>query len=198
MFRFIRVLPLVAVMLAAAPTATSSATTVLNADLATMWTKVLETPSAQNPFGSGGSNASACWSLGNRTVVPFGPNGVTSCTVTAGTAIFVAASSVECSTFEGNGTTEAQLQGCARQSDAKTAPDVTIDGAPVLITQAETRLLSIVLPADNIFGQPAGMRGLSYGHGWVALLPPLSVGTHTIASSGSAVFTTKIIVRPGR
>jgi hypothetical protein len=38
-----------------------------------------------------------------------------SCTVKPGTKIFVAASSVECSTFEGNGTTEAELRACAEQ-----------------------------------------------------------------------------------
>ena len=53
MFRFIRIVPLVAVMLAVAPPATSFAST-LDTDLATLWTKVLETPSAQNSFGDGG------------------------------------------------------------------------------------------------------------------------------------------------
>jgi hypothetical protein len=72
MLRFIRVLPLVAVMLAVVPPAPSVASTVLDADLATVWTKVLITPSAQNPFGTGGP-ATACWNLGNRTVAPFGP-----------------------------------------------------------------------------------------------------------------------------
>src|SRR5207247_1221569 len=90
----------------------------------------------------------------------------------AGTAIFVAASSVECSTFEG--TPKGRLHDCAVQGDVQTAPQVTVDGAPVPVTEAETGLLNIVLPADNIFGLPAGTQGYSYGHGWVTLLSPPS------------------------
>jgi hypothetical protein len=117
--------------------------------------------------------------------------------VTAGTALFVAGSSVECSTFEG--TAKDQLQTCAEQSDVQVAPVVTVDGTRVLQTQAETGLLSLDLPADNLFGLPAGTQGFSYGHGWVTLLPPRSVGTHKIViTSGSSMITTVITVRPGR
>jgi hypothetical protein len=195
MSRFVRVVLLAAVMLAVAPPATSVASTGLDADLAALWTKVLETPSAQNSFGTGGQ-AFACWDLGNGTVAPFAPTGVKSCTVTAGTAMFVAATSVECSTFEG--TPKGRLQDCARQSDVQVAPLVTFDGAPVPVTEAETGLLSIVLPADNVFGLPAGTQGYSYGHGWVALLSPPSLGTHKIVITiGSTVITTMIKVRSG-
>jgi hypothetical protein len=194
MFRFVRIVLLVAMMLAVALPATSIASTSLDADLAALWTKVLETPSAQNAFGTGGQ-AYACWDLGNSTVAPFGPTGVGSCTVTAGTAIFVAANSVECSTFEG--TPKGRLQDCARRSDVQVAPLVTFDRAPVAVTEAETGLLSIVLPADNVFGLPAGTQGFSYGHGWVALLSPPSLGTHkiVITISGRPVITTVIKVR---
>jgi hypothetical protein len=193
MSRCVRLVLLVAVMLAVAPPATSVAATGLDADLATLWTKVLETPSAQNSFGTGGQ-AYACWDLGNRTVAPFAPNGVKSCTVTAGTAIFVAASSVECSTFEG--TPKGRLQDCARQSDVQAPPTVTIDRASVPVTEAETGLLTLVLPADNLFGLPAGTQGYSYGHGWVTLSRPLSLGTHKIVITiGSTVITTTISVR---
>jgi hypothetical protein len=60
------------------------------------------------PFGTGGA-AFGCWNLDGGTVAPFGPIAVDSCTVKPGTKIFVAASSFECSTIEGNGTTEAEL-----------------------------------------------------------------------------------------
>jgi hypothetical protein len=63
------------------------------------------------------------------------------------------------------------------------------------VTEAETGLLNIVLPADNIFGLPAGATGLSFGHGWVSLLNPLTPGTHTIVGP---TFTTTIIVTPGQ
>jgi hypothetical protein len=151
-----------------------------------------------NPFGHGGP-ASACLDLGG-TVAPFGPNGVDSCTVKPGTKIFVIASSVECSTFEGNGTTEAELRNCARQTDLQVPPSITVDGESVPVAEVETRLLKIALPANNIFGQPAGTTGLSVGHGWVVLLHPLTPGTHTIVidrGAGFPVLTTRIIVKPG-
>ena len=83
-----------------APTAGADPAKKLDNNLAALWTTILQTPSAQNPFGTGGTTF-ACVDLGG-TVAPFGPNGVASCTVKPGTKIYVAASSVECSTFEGD------------------------------------------------------------------------------------------------
>ena len=179
----------------AAPPASAVPVNKLDANLAAVWTTVLQTPDPQNPFGTGGA-AYACLNLGG-TVAPFGPKGVDSCTVKPGTQVFVTASSFECSTFEGNGTTEAQLRACARKYDAQVAPSVTVDGASVPVTEAETPLLHIVLPQNNIFGQPAGTTGLSVGHGWAALLHPLTPGTHAIVIHTDPVVTTKIIVQPG-
>jgi len=180
--------------LLAAPVASAAPAPVkFDANLAALWTTVLETPSAQNSFGTGGA-AFACWNIGGGTVAPFAPFPVKSCTVKSGTKIFVAASSFECSTFEANGTTEAELRTCAERSDVQTAPPVTVDGYSVPVREVETPLMNIVLPADNIFGQAAGTTGLSVGHGWVAHLDPLTPGTHTIVSS---TFTTKIIVTSG-
>jgi hypothetical protein len=194
--RITRIVLLAAIALfAAAPTASAVPSKKLDDYLAALWTTVLETPSAQNPFGSGGS-AFACFDLGG-TVAPFAPGGVESCTVKPGTKVFVAASSFECSTFEGNGTTEAELRTCARESDVRVAPTVTVDGRSVPVVEVETPLLNIVLPADNIFGLPAGTQGLSVGHGWVALLHPLTPGTHTIAIAiADSTITTTIVVKP--
>jgi len=182
----------------AAPAASAAPAPVkFNADLAALWTTVFETPSAQNSFGTGGA-AFGCWNLGSRTVAPLGPSGIDSCTVKPGTKIFVAASSFECSTIEGNGTTEAELRTCAEQSDAQTAPSVTVDGHAVPVKEVETRLMNMVLPADNIFGLPARTTGLSVAHGWVAHLHPLTPGTHTIVGTAPTfTFTTKIIVGSG-
>ena len=198
MSRLARIAVIAAVMLfAVAPAASAAPVKKLDDTLGALWTTVLETPSAQNPFGSGGS-AFACWDLGG-TVAPFAPDSVASCTVKPGTKIFAAASSVECSTFEGNGTTEAQLRRCAREADAQEAPTVTVDGTPVSVTEVESRLLDIVLPADNVFGLPAGTQGLSVAHGWVALLHPLPPGTHTIVVvNGGSTYTTTIVVTRGR
>jgi hypothetical protein len=200
MFRLVVVLSLAAVTLGlAAPAASAAPPSVkIDADLTALWTKVLETPSAQNSFGTGGE-AFGCWSLGG-TVAPFGPNGISSCTVKPGTKIFVAASSFECSTFPGDtnptSPTEAALRACAKQNDAQAAPPLKVDGRSVPVKEVETRLMNITLPTDNLFGLPAGTTGLSVGHGWVAHLNPLTPGTHTIAG-GSPSFTTTIIVTPG-
>jgi hypothetical protein len=78
------------------------------------------------------------------------------------------------------------------------APSVTVDGGAVPVVEVETGLLNIVLPEENIFGQPVGTTGLSVGHGWVALLHPLTPGMHTVAIDlGTDVITTSIIVEPG-
>ncbi len=185
-----------ATLCVAAPTANAVPVKKLDDNLEALWTTVLETPSAQNPFGTGGP-AFACLKLG-RTVAPFAPGGVESCAVKPGTEIFVAASSVECSTFEGNGTTEAVLRDCARQSDVQVAPTVTVDGKSVRVAEVETRLLHIVLPAGNLFDLPAGTQGLSVAHSWVTLLHPLTPGTHAIViDSGGTPITTTIVVKAG-
>jgi hypothetical protein len=172
-----RLVLVVVVAFVLAPPTTGVASTDLDADLATLWTKVLVTPSAQNSFGNGGL-AYACWDLGNGTVAPFAADAVKSCTVAPGTSIFVAASSWECSTFERD--PKGRLHDCAVQRDLQVAPSVTVDGARVPVTEAETGLLNLVLPADNVFGLAAGTTGYSYGHGWVTLLSPLALGTHKI------------------
>jgi hypothetical protein len=163
-------------------------------DLAALWTAVLETPSAQNHFGTGGQ-AFACFDL-DGTVARFDPVSADSCAVSTGTWVFVTAHSAECSTFEGNGTTDAELRECAAAGDTPSAPVVTVDGDPVEVSEIETSLLEIVLPADNVLGLPAGTQGLSVGHGWVVLLPPLRPGTHVITIGDSV--GTEIIVEPGR
>jgi hypothetical protein len=78
------------------------------------------------------------------------------------------------------------------------APSVTVDDKSVPVTEAETPLLNIVLPADNIFGEPAETQGLSVGHGWVTLLHPLTPGTHTIKiHTATSDIRTTIVVQPG-
>ena len=55
-----------------------------------------------------------------------------------------------------------------------------------------------MLPADNVFGLPAGTQGLSVAHGWVARLHPLPPGTHTIVVvNGESTYTTTIVVTRG-
>jgi hypothetical protein len=163
--------------------------------LGALWTKVLETPSAQNSFGTGGP-AFGCFYLGH-TLAPLGPPpGVPSCETKPGTEIFVTAASVECSTFPedhiGFGTTFQERLSCARQGDAQVAPSVSVDGTAVPVSEVETGPLNIVLPAHNIRAT-RGNDGLSAAHGWVVLLHPLPPGTHTIVLP---TITTTIVVDP--
>ena len=152
--------------------------------------------------------------LGGGVVAPFAPvlNIPTlTCTVKPGTKIFVTALTSECSTLEAPpyfGSNEAELRTCARAVDAGvTRTDVTLDGEPVPVREVESGLLPLDLPADNIFGAPAGDGALSVAHGWVALLHPLTPGTHTITIDDEGTYlggplvlhnTTTIIVEPGR
>jgi hypothetical protein len=149
----------------------------LGGTLGELWTTVLETPTPENPFAGG----DPCVDLGGK-LAPFGPRGAESCTVERGTKIFVVAWTTECSTFEGQGTTEAELRACARAADEGiTTVTIAVDGQSVPVSEVETELLTIHLRKDNIFGLTGGdRRGLSVGHGWVTLLDPLTPGTHTI------------------
>jgi hypothetical protein len=197
MARLARALLLVAVTFClVAPSA--SAQTSLGGTLGDLWTTALETPTPDNPFGGGGPQ---CFVLGGNIVAPFGGGSFT-CTVKAGTRIFIAAWTTECSTFEGNGTTEAALRACAVAADAGVKATVTINGEPVPLSSVETGLLTIHLPQDNIFGlQGADRNGLSVAHGFVYLTDPLAPGTYVIEgrvkfpSGRPQTFTTTIVVQ---
>jgi hypothetical protein len=212
--RLTRILLLIAVALClGAPTAGAVPAKKLDNNLEALWRTVLQTPTDENPLGPNGAEF-GCVDLGG-TVAPFGPvtTGVGSCKVKPGTKIFVAAFTIECSTFEaGHGMTEAELRACVRnppQPPNQNPPlplelTVTLDDTEsVPVTLVETPLMHITLPKDNILGKPAGTEGLSVGAGWVALLHPLTPGTHTIEidtapdDDTNPTITTTIVVQPG-
>jgi hypothetical protein len=194
----------------AAPSAAAVPNKELRATLGALWQKVIETPTPQNLFGPNGGDP--CVDLGG-IVAPFAPvlgSPKLACTVKPGTKIFVAAWTSECSTLEAPpffGSDEAELRACARAVDAGIIrTHVTLDGKPVPVSEIESGLLRLNLPADNIFGATAGTGPLSVAHGWVALLHSLPPGAHTITLhvegtyQGNAVNfnnTTTIIVRAG-
>ena len=145
-----------------APTAGADTAKGLDSYLAAGWTTILQTPSAQNPYGTGGL-AFACLNLGG-TVAPWTPErtGVPECTVEPGTKIFIQ-NSVECSTFEGIGPTDKELRKCTRDNRPHPSPignppllkpTVTLDGKSVPVHLVETPLQNIVLPEGNIFEGP--------------------------------------------
>jgi hypothetical protein len=166
--------------------------------LAELWTTVLQTPSDANPFSN--PDANACWDLGANIVAPLGPTGVDACTVKPGTRLFVAGSTLECSTpWEAPPGTD--LQQCARANDAPEAPTVTLDGRPVSLTEVTTDVTPVTLPEDNVFGSP-DRQGQFAAHGWVALLKPLTPGSHTIEIAtddpNNPITTVIEVVPPGR
>jgi hypothetical protein len=199
MARVARALLLVAVTFCLVAPSASAAPTNLGKTLGNLWATVLETPTPDNPFGGGGPQ---CVVLGGKIVAPFG-GGALTCTVKAGTRIFIAAWTFECSTFEGNGTTEAELRACAVGTDAGITASVTINGEPVSLSSVETGLLTIHLPQENIFDDLKGAdrNGLSVAHGFIHLTDPLTPGTYIIEGHvvfpdrPPAHFTTTIIVQ---
>jgi hypothetical protein len=187
---------------------------VLASDLAALWTGVLETPASQNPAVGNGPD---CWDLGNRTTAQFSFIGEKKCTVKPGTKIFVAGWSGECSTFDNDcgreddppgceATTAPDLLKCAQEMDAPHAvPKITVDGKSVTPTEVNVPQLNIDLPEDNVFDvliEPTpGGSGLSAAHGWVALLNPLTPGSHEIVitdpTDPNNPVTTTIVVSTG-
>ena len=203
MSRLARTLLLAAVTFCLVAPSASAAPTNLGKTLGNLWTTTLETPTPDNPFGTGGPQ---CFVVGGKVVAPFSGSSFT-CTVKAGTRIFIAAWTTECSTFAGDdcggpGFNEAQLRAAAEAGDAGITVTVTINGEPVPLSSVETGLLTIHLPQDNIFGLKGAERnGLSVAHGFVYLTDPLTPGTyiikgHVVFPDGSAAdFTTTIIVQ---
>lgn len=201
MLRLTRVLLVVAAVAAVtAPSAAAAPSRQLSGVLGDMWTTILETPAEDNPFTGG----DPCVQLGANIVAPFAGGAEVTCVVKPGTRMFVAAYSAECSTVEGppyHGDDEEELRTCARDNVAVFEPvTATLDGRPIALTQIQTALLDFVLPPDNVFGLEAGTTGQSVGDGWVALLTPLTPGSHEILifTNGNQLASTNTIkVQPG-
>jgi hypothetical protein len=179
--------------------------------LGELWTTVLELPGDQNPFDKGDPCVELDQRGARRTTVPFSAAGSTiTCEVPLATKIFVTGWTSECSTLESDpyyGADEAALRECARMADSKVEePIVTVDGRPLKLQEVETPLLNVVMPTGNIFKAIPGTTGQSVGHGWVAQINPLRIGTHTILITTGGINaekkditgtnTTTIVVRP--
>ena len=183
-----------------APSAAAVPDRKLSGLLGDMWTTILETPADDNPVTGG----DPCIQFGANLVAPFAGGAEFTCVVKPGTRMFVAAYSAECSTVEGppfHGDDEDELRECARENVAGFEPvTATLDGRPVALTQVQTALLNFVISPDNVFGLPAGTTGQSVGDGWVALLPPLTPGSHKIQifTNGNQLANTNTVkVQPG-
>jgi hypothetical protein len=185
MRRLVSLLVLAGTTLALAAPASATSERKLAEDLAGFWTFVLQTPAPQNPFTT---DHNRCLELSRHLVaplLPFAPASTT-CVVRPGTRVFIGEGSAECSTAEPppfHGGNEAQLRACARHVLAGvTEHRLVVDDRIVPVHLVETRVLSVNIPPDNILGVPA-QPALSVARGWVALLPPMAIGTHHLSYS---------------
>ena len=140
------------------------------------------------------------WFLGG-TFVSTTEGGVTigratrDCSVPAGKALFFPIIDSECSTLEGNGTTDAELRSCAQFfQDHAHDMTCTIDGMAVQNVasyRAQSPLFTYgPLPDNNILGAPAGSTSPSVSDGVFVMLAPPSAGKHTIHFTGALSLST--------
>jgi hypothetical protein len=173
---------------------------------AAWWTWVLSIPTPNNPLNDQtGANANQNQSgpvfflagtfCPDLNVGCSFATATRSVTVPSGKALFFPILNSECSTFEGNGTTEADLRACATSSiDAVTTMEADVDGVPIdgLTQYRGTSGLFTwgPLPANNLleffgFNAPAGTTSPAVQDGYYLMLAPLSMGAHTIHFTGS-------------
>lgn len=158
------------------------------------WQATLATPvvDGDHPFFSGGVVP------GDKKVAylpaPFGEDVHVAVTVPPGTALFIPIFNAECSEIEEfpfHGEDEAEMRACANEwVDYSWGHYAVVDGMPVENIDAcrsESPLFEFgPLPADNVYGFPAGTTSLAVSAGYYVLLAPLSVGEHEV-QIGAAV-----------
>ena len=170
----------------------------LKAYAAAWWQWALSTPVAGHPLafvdpvGSaqhcGGGQHGDVWFLCGLVNASSPAN--RACTIPAGTSIFFPVINAECSTIEGNGTTEGELRACAKDLiDFVTVVETSVDGVPIRSldkSRAQSNLFAFSLPPDDVLGlfgdEPNPSAAVADGY-WV-LLSPLPEGEHTIYFRG--------------
>ena len=165
------------------------------------WQWAYSLPTDQNPFfdencdcsnGANGQDGSVWFLTG---VINASGTAFRKCTVPAGKTLFFPILNVECSTLEGNGSTEEELRGCTEFfMNFATDLAVEIDGVPIQNLEdyraSSPRFTYGPLPDHNVlqffgFDAPAGSTSLSVADGFYLMLTPLSVGQHTIHFTGT-------------
>ena len=181
---------------------------------AAWWQWVFSSPWPQNPLNDPtGANAAQgqsgpVWFLAGTVCTGNACNLLTAnrtSTVPPGKALFFPILNTECSTYEGNGSTEADLLACATGAiDSGTGLECDVDGTS-LVNLGDYRAHSALftwgpLPADNLFDglgfpTPAGTTSPAVQDGYYVMLAPLPAGTHTVHFTGAyAGFSTLDIV----
>jgi hypothetical protein len=176
------------------------------------WQWAFSIPEPVNPLTDetgedcGRGQAGPVWFLGGTFIVVETAEGELlgqaerDCTIPAGKAIFIPVINAECSTVEGNGTTEQELRDCAVFfADHVTSVEVTVDGVPLVDLdppdspfRVQSPLFEFKLPPDNLIGFDTGGRTItspSVSDGYWVMLKPLSRGEHTVHFTAVADFT---------
>jgi hypothetical protein len=168
------------------------------------WQQVLGLPAGDHPLTQDGPvqcdaitpaevQEQGVWFLGGtfgNLVSSFGNHEPVfrSCTIPAGTALFIPVINAECSTVEGVAAED--LAACAKSTlNHVSEMSATVDGVEVsrTIRRVQSPDFPITLPASNLLGvDPQQTVGAADGF-WV-YLPPLSRGTHVIEFGGVAPF----------
>lgn len=136
------------------------------------------------------------------------------CKVPDGTALLIPILNGECSTIEGDGTTDEELRPCAQALVNATdlaSLKLTVDGVPVgnLDSYRVESPLSTFgpLPENNLLGKPAGSTSLFVGDGFYVMMRPQHLGQHRVhfeaiaAGEGwsfSLDITYKVVVVPAK
>jgi len=170
------------------------------------WKWALSVPFAVNPMNDQtGANAAQgqsgrVWFLAGTFCVDINAGcalatATRTCTVPAGKGIFFPILNSECSTFEGNGTTYAELRDCARAAgDIATGLACEVDGVSLGNLDAYRATSGLFtwgpLPDGNIleaFGLPntVGATSAAAQDGFYIMLAPLKTGPHTIHFAGA-------------
>ncbi|MFN8473235.1 MAG: hypothetical protein U0822_13690 [Anaerolineae bacterium] len=119
------------------------------------------------------------------------------CTIPADTWLFFPIMNAECSSVEGNGTTQEALTQCAadlRNAITKQTLSLEIDGTSVpnlYRYQVASPMFSIgPLPQDNVLAAATGATGNAVSDGYYVMVKPLSLGAHQIHFAATAAGTT--------
>ena len=162
----------------------------------------VETPTAENPLGTGDKCADYG---GYLTPVPVPEDPSITCKVSRDTRLLVNVWGSFCtSATDPPNRTPRELRACALNSNSGIVQTwATLDGRPIRVSETFTPFLVVDVPESNILGVPAQRTGAS-GHGWTALVGRLSPGVHRLVQhvegtyAGSPLDWTleaKIIVR---
>jgi hypothetical protein len=127
----------------------------------------------------------------------FGGDATRDCNIPLGKAILFPVINGECSTIEGNGTTEEELRACAKtQADTMNVVQASIDGVdienldpPDSPYRVQSPLFTFALPPDDVLGLNTGdsvVTSPSVADGYWIMLKPLSPGEHTLTFHGEA------------